>query len=79
MDTVNVWLQLARPPSAPSHSDPQVLLFEAVGGDAGRAEGRRLCVVNTHLFGHPDAVHVRLIPVGPRRVVVVAFACVREQ
>ena len=33
----------------------------AAGGDKSAGEASRVvCVVNTHLFGHPDATHVRL-------------------
>ena len=34
----------------------QVVMLQEVGFG-----GRKVCVVNTHLFGHPDATHVRLV------------------
>lgn len=50
-----------------STSMAQVVLLAPASGSptaqaAASASGRRpaLCVVNTHLFGHPDATHVRL-------------------
>jgi len=37
-----------------------LLLVPSAQGSGGGAARAPLCVVNTHLFGHPDATHVRL-------------------
>jgi len=40
------------------------IVKQAQGGGGGVGGWSPMCVVNTHLFGHPDATHVRLFQVG---------------